>query len=302
MAAATIGTDTGGSIRIPAAFCGCVGMKQTWGRVSRYGVLPLADSLDHAGPITRTVRDAAMMLQIIAGRDAHDSTSSDEPVPDYVRALDGSLQGVRVGIIKELLRGVSDDVARSFNAALREMRILGAEVEEVSIPHIEMSATIATNITFVEAAEYHEQWMRTRPHEYGADVRHMLEAGMMTPAIYYLRAQRSRAAILAEALKALENCTVLAAPTAAIPAPRIDVGGRALTDNGEQVDMVSAVLRFTAPFNVTGQPALALPTGLAPNGLPVSMQIIGKPFDEATVFRVADAYERTRGPIAEPKL
>jgi aspartyl-tRNA(Asn)/glutamyl-tRNA(Gln) amidotransferase subunit A len=155
---------------------------------------------------------------------------------------------------------------------------------------------------FAESAEYHEQWMRTRSHEYGADVRRMLEAGMMTPAIYYVRAQRSRAAILAEALKALENFTVLTAPTAAIPAPRIDVGGRALTDGGEQVDMVAAVLRFTAPFNVTGQPALAIPTGLAPNGLPVSMQIIGKPFDEATVFRVADAYERARGPLAEPNL
>jgi len=302
MAAATIGTDTGGSIRIPAAFCGCVGMKQTWGRVSRYGVLPLADSLDHAGPITRTVRDAALMLQIIAGRDIHDTTSSDEPVPDYVQALDGNLKGVRVGIIKELLSGLSDEVALAFNAALREMRILGAEVDEVSIPHIEMSSTIATNIMFAESAEYHEQWMRTRSHEYGADVRRMLEAGMMTPAIYYVRAQRSRAAILAEALKALENFTVLTAPTAAIPAPRIDVGGRALTDGGEQVDMVAAVLRFTAPFNVTGQPALAIPTGLAPNGLPVSMQIIGKPFDEATVFRVADAYERGRGPLAEPNL
>jgi aspartyl-tRNA(Asn)/glutamyl-tRNA(Gln) amidotransferase subunit A len=302
MAAATIGTDTGGSIRIPAAFCGCVGMKQTWGRVSRYGVLPLADSLDHAGPITRTVRDAALMLQIIAGRDIHDTTSSDEPVPDYVQALDGNLKGVRVGIIKELLSGLSDEVALAFNAALREMRILGAEVDEVSIPHIEMCSTIATNIMFAESAEYHEQWMRTRSHEYGADVRRMLEAGMMTPAIYYVRAQRSRAAILAEALKALDNFTVLAAPTAAIPAPRIDIGGRALTDGGEQVDMVAAVLRFTAPFNVTGQPALAIPTGLAPNGLPVSMQIIGKPFDEATVFRVADAYERARGPLAEPNL
>jgi aspartyl-tRNA(Asn)/glutamyl-tRNA(Gln) amidotransferase subunit A len=302
MAAATIGTDTGGSIRIPAAFCGCVGMKQTWGRVSRYGVLPLADSLDHAGPITRTVRDAALMLQIIAGRDIHDTTSSDEPVPDYVQALDGNLKGVRVGIIKELLSGLSDEVALAFNAALREMRILGAEVDEVSIPHIEMSSTIATNIMFAESAEYHEQWMRTRSHEYGADVRRILEAGMMTPAIYYVRAQRSRAAILAEALKALENFTVLTAPTAAIPAPRIDVGGRALTERGEPVDMVAAVLRFTAPFNVTGQPALAIPTGLAPNGLPVSMQIIGKPFDEATVFRVADAYERARGPLAEPNL
>jgi aspartyl-tRNA(Asn)/glutamyl-tRNA(Gln) amidotransferase subunit A len=302
MAAATIGTDTGGSIRIPAAFCGCVGMKQTWGRVSRFGVLPLADSLDHAGPITRTVRDAALMLQVIAGHDPHDATSSHEPVPDYVEGLNGDLKGVRVGVIKELLTGLSDEVARSFNEALRQLRIVGAEVDEVDIPHIEMSSTIATNIMFAEAAEYHEQWMRTRAHDYGADVRRMLEAGMMTPGIYYVRAQRSRAAILAENLKALDHFTVLAAPTASIPAPRIDVGGRALSDSGQQIDMVAAVLRFTAPFNVTGQPALAIPTGVAPNGLPVSMQIIGKPFDEATVFKVADAYERAREPLPEPKL
>ncbi len=126
---------------------------------------------------------------------------------------------------------------------------------------------------------------------------------MLTPAIYYVRAQRSRAAILAETLKALDKFTVLVAPTAAIPAPRIDVGGRALSDSGEPVDMVAAVLRFTAPFNVTGQPALALPTGLSPAGLPLSMQVIGRPFDRAgdTVFLVADAYERARGPLpAEP--
>jgi aspartyl-tRNA(Asn)/glutamyl-tRNA(Gln) amidotransferase subunit A len=144
--------------------------------------------------------------------------------------------------------------------------------------------------------------MRTRPHDYGQDVRRMLEAGMLTPALYYVRAQRSRATILAEALKALDNFTVLAAPTASIPAPRIDVGGRALTESGAPVDMVASVLRFTAPFNVTGQPALAIPTGLSPDGLPLSMQIIGKPFDEAAVFKVADAYERARGPMAEPNL
>ncbi len=302
LAAATIGTDTGGSIRIPAAFCGCVGMKQTWSRVSRYGVLPLADSLDHAGPITRTVRDAALMLQVIAGHDPHDSTSSTEPVPDYAAALTGDLKGVRIGIITELLTGLSDEVALSFNAALRELRILGTEVEEVKIANIDTASTIATNIMFAEAAEYHEQWMRTRAHEYGHDVRRMLEAGMMTPAVYYVRAQRARAAILAETMKALEKFTVLVAPTASIPAPRIDVGGRALTDSGAPVDMVASVLRFTAPFNVTGQPALAIPTGLSPGGLPLSMQFIGKPFDEATVFKVADAYERARGPLAEPKL
>lgn len=301
-AAATIGTDTGGSIRIPAAFCGCVGMKATWSRVSRYGVLPLADSLDHTGPITRTVRDAALMLQVIAGHDPLDSTSSTEPVPDYAAAMTGGdLKGVRIGIIRELLTGLSDEVARSFNAALRELRILGADLEEVGIANLETCSTIATSIMFAEAAEYHEQWLRTRAHEYGQDVRRMLEAGMMTPAIYYVRAQRSRAAILAEMLKALDSFDLLVAPTAAIPAPLIDVGGRALADNGTAVDMVASVLRFTAPFNVTGQPALALPTGLSPSGLPLSMQIIGRPFDEAAVFRAAEAYERARGPLPAPQ-
>ena len=301
-AAATIGTDTGGSIRIPAAFCGCVGLKQTWSRVSRYGVLPLADSLDHPGPITRTVRDAALMLSVIAGHDPNDATSSREPVPDYAAACGCEIRGLRIGVIKELTAGLSDDVSRSFNAALVQLRSLGADVAEVSIPAIEHAATIATNITWAEAAEYHERWMRTRPQDYGADVRRMLEGAMLVPAALYVRAQRARAVLLGQALAALDNCAVLVAPAAAIPAPHIDVGSRALMPTGEVVNMVTAVLRFTAPFNVTGQPALALPTGLAADGLPVSMQVIGKPFDEPAVFQVAAAYEAARGPLPETKL
>ncbi len=301
-AAATIGTDTGGSIRIPAAFCGCVGLKQTWSRVSRYGVMPLADSLDHAGPITRSVRDAALMLQVIAGHDRNDPTSSREPVPDFLNAIGRGLKGTSVGVIRQLLSGVNSEVSRSFEAALRELRNLGADVDEVSIPSIEQASAIATNIMLGEAAEFHEQLMRTRPQDYGLDVRRTLEAGMLIPAMYYVRAQRARAVVLAEALAALENRIVLVAPAAAIPAPRIDTGGRALTSTGEQVNMVSAVLRFTAPFNVTGQPALAIPTGLSPDGLPLSMQIIGRPFDEASVFQVAAAYEQARGKLPEAKL
>ena len=301
-AAATIGTDTGGSIRIPAAFCGCVGMKQTWSRVSRYGVLPLADSLDHAGPITRSVRDAALMLQAIAGHDPNDATSSREPVPDYMANMDRGVRGMRIGVISELTTRLDAEVEASFNSAIRLLRDLGAEVVEVSIPAIEHAATIATNITFVESAEYHEQWMRTRADDYGFDVRRMLEAGMLLPGVHYVRAQRARATVLAQALTELERCAVLIAPSASMPAPRINVGGRALTPSGEPVDMVAAVLRFTAPFNVTGQPALALPTGMTPDGLPLSMQIVGKPFDEATVFQAAAAYEDARGPLPEPSL
>ncbi|MGH8011510.1 MAG: amidase [Candidatus Binataceae bacterium] len=302
MAAATIGTDTGGSIRIPAAFCGCVGLKQTWSRVSRHGVIPLSDSLDHAGPITRTVRDAALMLRVIAGHDPNDGTSSREPVPDYAQACDRAIKGVRVGVIKELTQGVSDEVLNGFNAALRSLGGLGAKVEEVSIPAIEMCSTIATNITWAESFEYHREWMRTRPQDYGFDVRRALEAGMLAPAANYVRSQRARPLILAQALDAMEGRVALLAPTASIPAPCIDKGGRALAPTGEAVNMLTAILRFTAPFNVTGQPALALPIGMSTDGLPLSMQVIGRPFDEASVFAVATAYERARGPLPEPRM
>ena len=301
-AAATIGTDTGGSIRIPAAFCGCVGMKQTYSRVSRYGVLPLADSLDHAGPITRSVRDAAMMLQVIAGRDPNDATSSHEPVPDYVSVCGRDIKGMRVGVIKELMSDLTIEVKASLDRALASLRDLGADVVEASLPLIDHAMAMATTITFVEAAEYHQQWLHTRAADYGIDVHRALEAGMMIPGIHYLRVQRARPQILAQALTALERCAVLVAPTASIAAPRIDIGARALTADGVPVDVVTTVLRFTAPFNITGQPALAIPTGLSPEGLPVSMQIIGRPFDESTVFQVAAAYEAARGPLPAPNL
>src|SRR6266852_1217241 len=153
MAAATIGSDTAGSIRIPAAFCGCVGLKPTWSRVSRYGVMPLADSLDHAGPITRTVRDAALMLQVIAGHDPSDPTSSREPVPDFCGAIGRSLKATRIGVIKQLRDGVGGEVLSSFDAAMAKLLDLGAGVEEVSIPSIGQAPAIATTIMFAEAAE-----------------------------------------------------------------------------------------------------------------------------------------------------
>ena len=155
---------------------------------------------------------------------------------------------------------------------------------------------------FGEAAEFHEQWMRTRPQDYGPDVRRTLEAGMLIPAIYYVRAQRARAVLIAQVLSALEGRIALVAPTATIPAPLIGTGGRPTMPNGEIVNLVSAVLRFTAPFNLTGQPALALPTGLSSDGLPLSMQVIGRPFDEVSVLQVAAAYEAARGPLPEAKI
>src|SRR5215471_18875075 len=159
-AAATIGTDTGGSIRIPAACCGCVGLKQTWSRVSRYGVMPLSDSLDHTGPITRTARDAALMLNVIAGYDPNDATSSREPVPDYTSRLGGDLKGMRIGVIRELTTGVSEPVTSAFNAAVKQFGALGATVDEVSIPSFVEGAQVTMVVLMAEALEFHEQWMR----------------------------------------------------------------------------------------------------------------------------------------------
>src|SRR5512146_2632700 len=211
-AAATLGSDTGGSIRIPAAFCGCVGLKQTWSRVSRYGILPLADSLDHVGPITRSVRDAAAMLQVIAGHDPNDPTSSREPVPDYSAALGRDLKDVRVGIIRELGRDITAEVAQAFDGAMRTLRELGAVVDEVSIPSIDAAPAAAMTIMYAEALEYHERWFAQRPQDYGRGVRRLLEAAAALPATAYIRSQRARPQMTAETMRALEGRDVLAAP------------------------------------------------------------------------------------------
>jgi aspartyl-tRNA(Asn)/glutamyl-tRNA(Gln) amidotransferase subunit A len=296
-AAATIGSDTGGSIRIPAAYCGCVGLKQTWGRVSRSGVLPLADSLDHAGPITKSVHDAAIMLGVIAGHDPNDATSSREPVPDYTQALGHDIKGVRVGVIRELQEGLSTEVASGFDAAMKQLAALGADVEEVSIPSIEAAPAMALRIIWSEALEYHEDWLRTRADLYGKGVRRMLEMALTVPVTGYIRAQRARTLMLGETLRALERCDVLATPTCGTPPPKIDEAR-----GSSWVTGLADVIRYTGPFNLTGQPALAVPIGITPDSAPLSLQIVGRPFDEMGVIRVGEAYERARGPLRPPNF
>ena len=301
-APATIGTDTGGSIRIPASLCGCVGLKPTWSRVSRHGVVPLAYTMDHVGPITRTVRDAALMLNVIAGHDPNDSTSSHETVPDYTATLSSGVKGIRVGVIRELMNALSNDVSKAFQAAMKQLTTLGATVDEVSIPSLPMASVVNTIVTFTEALEYHEEWMRTRPNDYGEDVRRLLESGMAITGVAYVRAQRARAKILADALAAMEHHDVLAAPGSAITAPKIGETRIVVGSTEQRVDVVNEILRFTAPFDCTGQPALAMPIGLGSDGLPLSMQIIGRPFDEPAVIRVAAAYEAARAPLPPPSI
>ena len=294
-AAATLGSDTGGSIRIPAAFCGCVGLKQTWSRVSRYGILPLSDSLDHVGPITRSVRDAAAMLQVIAGHDPNDPTSSGEPVPDYSAALGRDLKGVRVGIIRELGRDVTAEVTQSFDGAMRVLGGLGAVVDEVSIPSIDDASTVALNIMYAEALEFHERWFIERSQDYGRGVRRMLEAAIALPAVAYVRSQRARAQLMAEAMRAIEGRDVLVTPVCMTAPLKI-------AEAREGKLGLAQLIRHTAPFNVTGQPALAIPTGIGANRAPLAIQIVGRPFDELSVLRVADAYERARGALPSPEF
>lgn len=285
-----LGSDTGGSIRVPAAFCGIVGIKPTYGRVSRRGVVTLAWSMDHVGPLTRTVADAALILRTIAGHDPGDPASSRRSVPDYCATLDQGVRGLRVGVVRRhFFDRLDPAVATACEQALETFRSLGATVVEVDIPHLREAGPISTAIIFAEASSYHQRWFPARAAEYSAEVRERLLLGRTISALDYLRAQRARRLLIAEFREALSQVDVLAAPTAAFPPPRfdestVDLGGR-------REDVALAIVQLTRPHNVVGLPTLAIPVGFSPTGLPVGMQLAGRPFDEATVLRVGRAYE-----------
>jgi aspartyl-tRNA(Asn)/glutamyl-tRNA(Gln) amidotransferase subunit A len=287
----SLGTDTGGSVRIPAALCGVVGLKPTYGRVSRHGVVPLAWSLDHVGPLTRTVRDAALMLAAIAGHDPHDPSSRRQPVPDYAAALTGDLRGLRVGVLREFFfEGLEADVQRAVEGAIQHLRGLGAEIAEVSWPAVRRAPALYA-ISLAEGAAAHEAWLRARPQDYGADVRERMRLGMLVPAAAYLKAQRQRAALRRELAQAFQDVEVLLTPTVAIAAPKLEAGSG---DIGAPMGaMRGALRRLTQPFNLTGHPALTVPCGFSHDGLPIGLQLIGRPFDEPRLLNLAYAYEQS---------
>lgn len=286
----SLGTDTGGSIRCPAALCGLVGLKPTYGRVSRAGVLPLAWSLDHVGPITRTVSDAAVLLETVAGYDPADSTSAREQVPSWLSKLEMGVKGLRLAIPREhFWRPMHPEVREAVNAAVLALEQAGAVVEEVSLPSLEFAQAAQSLTICAEAAAYHHSQLATHYAEYGDDVRMRLLQGLCISAGDYLDAQRARGLVRQELLDALHHSDALLTPTVPIPASRI----------GEQevrVDDISApplffLLRNTFPFNLTGLPAATVPCGSA-ESLPVGLQIAGRPWDEATVLRIARQVER----------
>ena len=291
LAVASLGSDTGGSIRIPSAACGCVGLKPSYGRVPLCGVIPLAGSLDHVGPITRSVEDAATMLEAIAGADECDPASFGKPGQRFVRDLKKGLSGLRIGVPRQyFFERLQKEVRWNVLAAIGILEQNGAELRQVDLKLTGETARLAGEITLAEALLYHSNWLQKRPDDYGPDLRLRLKEGMEIKALTYLRALEARQAYAAEFDFALEGVDLLVAPTLPMGAPRLEDQEILLGRSMENVRL--ALLRLTRPGNLTGLPAISVPCGLTSEGLPAGLQIIGRREDENTVLRAAYAYEQ----------
>jgi len=291
LAPGSLGSDTGGSIRIPASLCGITGLKPTYGRVSRAGVLPLAWSMDHVGPMTRSARDCALMLSAIAGYDPADPTTSVLPVPDYGAALTGDVKGLRVGLLRaHFTDPAAPEVRAAVEGVAKQLEQGGALVDDVNLTQVIHVATASAAIVASEALAYHAPWMRSRAQDYQPDVRERLRLGAFVNGAHYVRAQQIRALVAREIDEALARRDVLLAPATPLVAPVLGERETALGDGPS--DVRAALLRCTRPFNFSGHPACAAPCGFTAAGLPIGAQIVGRPFDEATVLRVVDAYQR----------
>jgi aspartyl-tRNA(Asn)/glutamyl-tRNA(Gln) amidotransferase subunit A len=280
-----LGTDTGGSIRGPASYCGISGIKQTFGRVSKEGCVPLGYSLDNIGPMTRTVRDCALMLQVMAGFDPLDPCTVDVPVPDMLGLMDGSLAGVKIGVPRDYFFDVPELNAETKAACLAAIDVMvaaGASARDVPFPHAEAGRIASRVIMTSEAYAYHEPDLQTRPELYGKYTRQSIRQGAFFGGADYVQADRVRSLIKAEAAAALADVDVLITPTTVNLAP---------TFEGYNPDSMLAMPSFTAIWNLTGLPALSLCCGFSAGGLPIGLQIIGKPFAEPMVFKVGDAYQ-----------
>ena len=282
-----LGSCTGGSIRGPASYCGIVGIKPTYGRVSRHGVVTLSWSQDHCGPMTWTVEDTALMLQAIAGHDPKDPTTSTAPVPDYTRSLREDIKGLTIGVPRHFFfnphADVSAEVVSTVEKGLEVLQELGANLEEVTIPHLEYARAVNAVIMASEAYAFHERNLKARPNDFGEAVRARFRIGGLLSAGDYVQAQRCRQLVKRGFAEVLRKVDLLVTPTTAQPAAVLEGYDPTSTLRG---------LSFTAPFNVTGLPAISVPCGFTANGLPVGMQIVGKPFDEPTVLRAAYTYQQ----------
>jgi aspartyl-tRNA(Asn)/glutamyl-tRNA(Gln) amidotransferase subunit A len=310
MAVATLGSDTGGSIRQPASFCGVVGLKPTYGRVSRYGLIAFASSLDHIGPFAKTAKDAAIMLRTIAGRDPMDSTSADLPVPDYVAEIDKPVNGLKVGVAKEYFgEGLETETRAAIETAIQTLASLGCEIVDVSLPHTKYAipayylvatAEASSNLARFDGVRYghrvqgartlSDMYRRSRDEGFGAEVKRRIMLGTYALSAgyydaYYLKAQRVRTLLTRDFEDAFNKVDVIVGPTSPTPAFKL----------GEKVDDPLAMYLadiYTVTANLAGIPGISIPAGQSKEKLPIGMQIFGKHFDEATILRVAHAYEK----------
>ena len=287
----SIGSDTGGSVRLPAAICGLVGLKPTYGRVSRHGALPRSWSLDCVGPLARTVEDCAMLAAAISGRDPLDPTTADVPVPDYRALLGRGVGKLRLGVPSNFFfDNVHDSVRARLDAALDVLRELGFEIVEVTVPDQERLYTISDALGKSEAATMHGRWIKARPQDYSLFVRSRMEAGFHVPATRYLEALALRGRILSEFVShVFDKCDVLFTPVMSIEVPKL-----AETEVGTPADVqrvIVALTRCTRNTNYLGLPGLSVPCGFSANAMPTAFQLVGRPFSEAMLFRVAHAYE-----------
>ncbi len=310
MAVAALGSDTGGSIRQPASFCGVVGLKPTYGRVSRYGLIAFASSLDHIGPLTKTVKDAAIVLGTIAGRDPMDSTSADLPVPDYVAELDTPVQGLKIGVAKEYLgEGLGAETRSAIEAAIQKLASLGCEIVEVSLPHTKYAipayylvatAEASSNLARFDGVRYgyraenvhslSDMYRRSRDQGFGAEVKRRIMLGTYALSAgyydaYYLKAQRVRTLLTRDFEEAFKKVDAIVAPTSPTEAFKL----------GEKVDDPLAMYLadiYTVTANLAGIPGISIPVGQTKEMLPIGMQVFGKHFAESMILRVANAYEK----------
>lgn len=287
-----LGTDTGGSVRLPSAVNGIAGLRPTVGRVSNAGVIPLAWSMDTVGPMARTVEDCALMFNAIAGHDPRDAGSATVRTEDYTADLARGVGGLRIGVIRDyFLAHLQKPVHDAVIQALSDLEAAGAQVVDVTTEHIHGNISAQLTIESAEPSAYHQRWLRERPEDYGEDVRLLLEVGEMLLATHYIQAQRYRSLLRAEFLEAFKSVDVFICPTLPFTATGV---GETLVEivEGAPEDMLSAIMQFTGVPSLTGLPSLNVPCGFDGDGLPIGMQVIGKPFDESTLFRAGAAYQR----------
>jgi aspartyl-tRNA(Asn)/glutamyl-tRNA(Gln) amidotransferase subunit A len=288
---AALGSDTGGSIRMPAHFCGVTGLKTTYGRISRAGAMPLSQSLDTVGPLARKVEDCALLLGLMAGADPEDPTAAILPVPDYMAATAGSIKGVKIGVPSAFyVDDLDADVARILDDTVAVLKREGAHVVEVELPDQRQLTAACQLVLAVEAAAHHKRWLIERPQDYGPQVLMRLQNGLAIPGVSYLEAMRWRGPALAAHIAATADVDAVIAPVAPVAAPTI-----AESDVGNSPDaegVIQRLTRFTRPINYLGLPSLSIPTGFTAKGLPVGMQLIGRAFDEATLLKIGAAFQR----------